>query len=665
MNKQSRLTQVISVLAIVLSLLLAPVSSVKTMAAGFDSLSAKEKDSSYGFFVWLSENAAKAEDRKDAEAAAQILKNQVSDAYKKEVMNDGHIIGGSGNVTYNDLINATRLGEENDATSLDCLRDAVNFVTLGNQYREKENLAPLKISSALMAMSELDANIQNYPEFWGHPSQFKALENLAYRRLGGSWKYGKFDGVSDDPFEGWYTQEKKYYDAGNTNKAGHYMTMTDRQGKMLITGLGVRYRLVNGRLQASDDKYYDVVYNDKYYSQHYSTRDTMYNIGNGFTPEEYLAYLDQYQCYAVGHKLTETKGKDASCTEAGTMTYYTCSVCKKRFSDKEGETEINDLTIPAKGHQWNKDYTTDKEASCTEEGEESIHCSVCDAVKEGSARAIEKKAHEYGEWKTTKEAGCLTEGSQEKKCIHCEDTISESIPAKGHQWNKDYTTDKEASCKEEGEESIHCSVCDAMKEGSTRAIEKKDHEYGEWKTTKEAGCLTEGSQEKKCLHCDDTVSESIPAKGHQWNKTYTTDKEASCAEEGEESIHCSVCDAVKEGSARAIEKKAHEYGQWKTITDPTYDQAGLRRRTCNYCDSYEEEEIPVLDKPEPTDPVEEDPAEDKPVSGNIEAAKPAENLPQTVTTDIAPNKPVAKEAVEKLIQSQKSDTDPKEAALDF
>ena len=57
--------------------------------------------------------------------------------------------------------------------------------------------------------------------------------------------------------------------------------------------------------------------------------------------------------------------------------------------------------------------------------------------------------------------------------------------------------------------------------------------------------------------------------------------------------------------------------------------------------------------------MEEDPAEDKPVSGNIEAAKPAENLPQTVTTDIAPNKPVAKEAVEKLIRNQKSDADPK------
>lgn len=496
MEKQGRYVQLFTMIAIVFSLLMAPVCSVRTMAAGVDRLSAKEKNSSYGFFVWLSENAANAEDRKDAEAAAQILKNEVSDAYKNEVMNDGHIIGGSTKATYNDLINATQLGEENDATSLDCLRDAVHFVSLGNQYRAKENLAPLKISSAMMAMSELDANIQNYPGFWGHPSLFKALENLSFRRLGGTWKYGNIGGgSSDDPFEGWYTEEKKYYDAGNTKDSGHYRTMTDRQGKMLITGFGVRHRYVDDKIEASDGNYYDVKYHDKYYSQHYSTRDTMYNIGNGFTPEEYLAYLDQYQCYAVGHKLTETKGKDSTCTEPGTITYYTCSVCNKRFSDEEGKTEVNDITTLAKGHQWNEDYTTDKEATCTEEGEESIHCSVCGDVKEGSARVIAKKAHEYGEW--------------------------------------------------------------------------------------------------------------------------------------------------------------------KTITEATYDQTGLKRRTCKYCDAYEEQDIPVLVKPAPADPAEDGPTGDQPAPGNAEAAKPTENVPQKVTTDIAPNKPVAKEAVEKLIYSQKSDADPK------
>ena len=41
-------------------------------------------------------------------------------------------------------------------------------------------------------------------------------------------------------------------------------------------------------------------------------------------------------------------------------------------------------------HIWNQDYTIDKEASYTETGSKSIHCSVCNVAKEGSAVIIPK-----------------------------------------------------------------------------------------------------------------------------------------------------------------------------------------------------------------------------------------------------------------------------------
>ena len=41
-------------------------------------------------------------------------------------------------------------------------------------------------------------------------------------------------------------------------------------------------------------------------------------------------------------------------------------------------------------HVWNEEYTVDQEATVTEEGTKSIHCSVCDAVKEGSEAVIPK-----------------------------------------------------------------------------------------------------------------------------------------------------------------------------------------------------------------------------------------------------------------------------------
>jgi hypothetical protein len=65
------------------------------------------------------------------------------------------------------------------------------------------------------------------------------------------------------------------------------------------------------------------------------------------------------------------------------------------------------------GHTWNEEYTVDKEATCTEEGSESIHCSVCDAIDESTVRIIQKKEHSYGDWIVTREATATKDGMKE------------------------------------------------------------------------------------------------------------------------------------------------------------------------------------------------------------------------------------------------------------
>lgn len=51
------------------------------------------------------------------------------------------------------------------------------------------------------------------------------------------------------------------------------------------------------------------------------------------------------------HKLTETKAVPATCTEDGTEAYWTCSVCKKMFADKDGKKEIKaPVKVAALGH---------------------------------------------------------------------------------------------------------------------------------------------------------------------------------------------------------------------------------------------------------------------------------------------------------------------------
>jgi hypothetical protein len=96
------------------------------------------------------------------------------------------------------------------------------------------------------------------------------------------------------------------------------------------------------------------------------------------------------------HILTLHAATEATCTTAGNTAYYTCNGCDKWFSDSAGATEIADhtsVTIVQLGHDYATTFTVDKEATCSEVGSQSKHCSRCDSTTE--VTTIEKIAHTY------------------------------------------------------------------------------------------------------------------------------------------------------------------------------------------------------------------------------------------------------------------------------
>ena len=70
------------------------------------------------------------------------------------------------------------------------------------------------------------------------------------------------------------------------------------------------------------------------------------------------------------HVMKKTEAKKATCTEDGNTEYYTCEICGKIFSDKNGlvEIQLSDTVIKAKGHSY-----------------ENGRCTLCGAA-EGSAQ---------------------------------------------------------------------------------------------------------------------------------------------------------------------------------------------------------------------------------------------------------------------------------------
>ncbi|MBR3330447.1 MAG: CAP domain-containing protein [Mogibacterium sp.] len=203
----------------------------------------------------------------------------------------------------------------------------------------------------------------------------------------------------------------------------------------------------------------------------------------------------------TAHKYGDWKiTKKAACTTAGSREKV-CAGCSGKVTE----------SIPATGHKWNSDYTTDKKATHSATGIESIHCSVCNSVKSGSERTTPVIEHTYGVWKTTKAATCTSAGSKKRVCSDADCGYVEEvrIPATGHKWESNYTVDKEPTCTAKGSESIHCSVCDAVKEGSAKTIKAKGHSFGKWTITKKPTVDAEGSRERVCSVCKAKETESI------------------------------------------------------------------------------------------------------------------------------------------------------------
>lgn len=95
----------------------------------------------------------------------------------------------------------TEVGAENDATSLANFKKAIAMVKTGNALRTTDDnfkgLNPLKVSAEMFAISQVQVN-QMAKTKYGHTKLYRVSENAAVEY--------------EDPFVGWYTEEKAMYD---------------------------------------------------------------------------------------------------------------------------------------------------------------------------------------------------------------------------------------------------------------------------------------------------------------------------------------------------------------------------------------------------------------------------------------------------------------------
>ena len=231
-----------------------------------------------------------------------------------------------------------------------------------------------------------------------------------------------------------------------------------------------------------------------------------------FEGETYTDTLTNLIERATGHDLSSVDRVEAKCEEDGNVAYYHCSLCGKNFVDEDGETEIEDVVIPATGHDW--------------------------VDQEGAAPAT-----------------CTEDGRDYRKCSNCDSIIDEVIPATGHDLTFVPAT---VTCTAAGKIAYYeCGTCGkffADENGETELTaaeleaDRLGHDWDEGTVIKEPTCTEGGVMLYTCRNDEDhTKTEFIAALGHEISDELVPAKEATCTEDGNVAYYeCTVCGAAFE-----------------------------------------------------------------------------------------------------------------------
>ena len=118
---------------------------------------------------------------------------------------------------------------------------------------------------------------------------------------------------------------------------------------------------------------------------------------------------------------TDKVSVEPTCEKEG-VRVYTVTFDNEKFED-QSTTE----SIPALKHMYSITYTVDKEATCTEKGSKSKHCSREDCTSTVDEIEIAALGHNWNKGVITTEPTTDMEGVKTYSCTRCEATRTESV----------------------------------------------------------------------------------------------------------------------------------------------------------------------------------------------------------------------------------------------
>ena len=205
-----------------------------------------------------------------------------------------------------------------------------------------------------------------------------------------------------------------------------------------------------------------------------------------------------------------------------------------------------------------------------------------DAIDINSDNAVLTKAtvHYMNDGEVTTAASCVSDGIRTYTCTVCPATLTETIPALGHDY-VDHDA-KAPNCTEIGWDAYQtCSRCDFTTYAEKAAL---DHDYVDH-DAKDPTCTETGwDAYQTCSRCDHTTYVEKAAKGHS-PAAAVMEKvvSATCSKSGsyDEVVYCSVCGVELSRTSKTIAKKSHTYNN--IVTPATLTKDGKVTPTCSVC----------------------------------------------------------------------------------
>ena len=213
------------------------------------------------------------------------------------------------------------------------------------------------------------------------------------------------------------------------------------------------------------------------------------------------------------------EAKAPTCTESGLeLEDNVCGVC--------GEHYATGKILDPIGHKFADKYTVDKDATCTEEGKKSKHCTRegCNEKEDIQSIPVDKNNHDWTSEVTTQPT-CVKDGVRTLTCSRCKDTKTEVIPATGkHQWSN-------------------------------------------WKKTADATVFAAEQQERTCTTCGKTETQTV---GNKLSATATVNISSVTLKEKQNTSSVKVTGLAKGDSVKS----------WKSTNTKVFTVTGKADGTC-------------------------------------------------------------------------------------